>query len=201
MQGSGSGAPIHPVSALEAEISRVLAELAQLRGVGQEADLPCGPSVKRVCRTGERVPIPPIPTLVPAELSAWLEERLSDDQRDAQLSALPPPWRAVGARCGLRGERVGEASNPGPRLLRRYRRGMKSARAVEISSEEEPLVPVRNVVPRLVGETVTTSPLETVPASQSDLATVGVQHSVDVPFVSNSFPVGTRGARAHLAGS
>ena len=32
-------------------------------------------SVKRVCRTGERVPIPPTPTLVPAELSAWLEER------------------------------------------------------------------------------------------------------------------------------
>ena len=110
-----------------------------------------------------------------------------DDRRDAQLSFLPPPWRAVRARYALRGERVGEASNPGPRLLWRYRRGMNSTRAVEISSEDEPLVPVRNVVPRLVGgETVATSLLETVLASQSDLATVGVQHSVDVPVVSNS---------------
>ena len=111
------------------------------------------------------------------------------------MSALQPPWRAVRARNGLRGERVGEASNPGPRLLRRYRRGMNSTCAVEISSEEEPLVPVRNVVPRLVGgESVATNPscLETVPASQSDLATVGVQHSADVPLVSNSLPVRTR---------
>ena len=78
MHWSGSGVPINPVSALEAELSRVRAELAQLREAGQEADLPCGPSVKRVCRTGERVPIPPMPTLVPAELSAWLEERHSE---------------------------------------------------------------------------------------------------------------------------
>ena len=49
-----------------------------------------------------------------------------------------------------RDDRVGEASNPGPCLLRRYRRGMNPTRAVKISSEE-PLVPVRNVVPRLVG--------------------------------------------------
>ena len=67
----------------------------------------------------------------------------------AQLSVLPLLWRAVGARYGLRGERIGEASNPGP-CLRRYRRGMNSTRAVEISSEEELLVSVRNVVPRLV---------------------------------------------------
>ena len=149
MQSSGSVAQIDPVSALEAELSRVRAELVQLKGVGQETDLPCGPSVKRVCRTGERVPIPPMPTLVPPELSAWLEERHSriarridarrqhscsgiehqvvgrsrahgrDDRVDAQLSVLRPPWRAVGARYGLRGERTGEASKPGPRLLRR----------------------------------------------------------------------------------
>ena len=64
-----------------------------------------------------------MPTLVAAELSAWLEERHSelhdaflqgdntrvntevvgrnrahggDDRRDAQLSVLLPPWRAVG---------------------------------------------------------------------------------------------------------
>ena len=35
-------------------------------------------SVKRVCRTWERVPILPMPTLVPAELSAWLETRYSE---------------------------------------------------------------------------------------------------------------------------
>ena len=78
MQGSGSVAQIDPVSALEAELSRVRAELVQLKGVGQETHLPFGPSVKRVCRTGERVPILPMPTLVPAELSAWLEERHSE---------------------------------------------------------------------------------------------------------------------------
>ena len=40
------------------------------------------------------------------------------------------------------------------------------------------------MVPRLVGsETVTTSLLQTVLASQSKLANVGVQHSVDVPLV------------------
>ena len=76
MQGSGSVAQIDPVSALEAEVSRVRAELAQLRGVGQEADLRCGPSVKRVCHTGWRVPIPPMPT--PEELSSWLEEGHSE---------------------------------------------------------------------------------------------------------------------------
>ena len=60
------------------ELSRVRAELVQLKGVGQETDIPFGPSVKRVCRTGERVPILPMPTPVPAELSAWLEERHSE---------------------------------------------------------------------------------------------------------------------------
>ena len=69
---------------------------------------------------------------------------------------------------------------------------MNSTRAVEFSSDEDPLVPVRDLVPRLVGsETVPTNPLETVPASQSDLATVGVQHSVDVPLVSYFLPVRT----------
>ena len=70
---------------------------------------------------------------------------------------------------------------------------MNSTRAVEISSEEEPLVPVRNMVPHLVdGETVATSLLETVRSSQSDLVPVGVQRSVDFPHVSNPLPVRTR---------
>ena len=63
------------MSAFNAELSRVRAELAQLREVGQEANLPCGPSVKRVCRTEDLFPFPPMPTVVPPELSAWLEER------------------------------------------------------------------------------------------------------------------------------
>ena len=75
---------------------------------------------------------------------------------------------------------------------------MNSSRAVEISFEEKPLVPVRNVVPRLVGgETVATILLKTVPASQSDSATISVQHSVDVSLVSNSLPVRTRVERDH----
>ena len=37
------------VTALEAELSRVYAGLAQLKG-GVDSDAPCGPSVKRLCR-------------------------------------------------------------------------------------------------------------------------------------------------------
>ena len=67
-----------PVTALEAELSQVRAELAQLKG-GVDPDAPCGPSVKRPCRTGEvRGAIPAMPTLVPAELNLWLEERHAD---------------------------------------------------------------------------------------------------------------------------
>ena len=36
-------------------------------------------------------------------------------------------------------------SHPGPPLLRRYRRGRNAARAVENSSDEEPLVGVESV--------------------------------------------------------
>ena len=72
-----------PVAVLEAELSRARAELAQLKGA--DPDAPCGPSVKRPCRTGEgRGCIPPMPTLVPAELNMWLEDRHAD-LRDALL--------------------------------------------------------------------------------------------------------------------
>ena len=73
-----------PVAVLEAELSRARAELAQLKG-GVDPDASCGPSVKRPCRTGEvRGGIPAMPTLVPAELNMWLEERHAD-LRDALL--------------------------------------------------------------------------------------------------------------------
>ena len=73
-----------PVAVLEAELSRARAELAQLKG-GMDPDASCGPSVKRPCRTGEvRGGIPAMPTLVPAELNMWLEERHAD-LRDALL--------------------------------------------------------------------------------------------------------------------
>ena len=71
-----------PVAVLEAELAR--AELAQLKG-GVDRDAPCGSSVKRPCRTGEvRGAVPAMPTLVPAELNMWLEERHADF-RDALL--------------------------------------------------------------------------------------------------------------------
>ena len=68
----------------EAELSRARAELAQLKG-GVDPDAPCGPSVKRPCRTGEvRGGIPAMSTLIPADLNMWLEERHAD-LRDALL--------------------------------------------------------------------------------------------------------------------
>ena len=52
-----------PVAVLEAELSRARAGLAQLKGV--DPDAPCGPSVKRPCRTGEgRGCIPAMPSRV-----------------------------------------------------------------------------------------------------------------------------------------
>ena len=45
-------------------------------------------------------------------------------------------WRWVIARCGFRGVRVGEASHPGPRLLRRLGRGWSWGARAEISDEE-----------------------------------------------------------------
>ena len=132
-----------PVTALEAELSRVRADLAQLKG-GVNPDAPCGPSVKRPCRAGQvRGAIPAMPTLVPAELNLWLEERHADlheallkgdsnraleltakwsdgvgvggdVRRDAPMSAEAKQCRRLMAKYGFRGQRIGEASNPGP---------------------------------------------------------------------------------------
>ena len=57
------------------------------------------------------------------------------------------------SKYGLRGTRVGEASNPGPPRLRRLRRGTSSngPSPVAVSSDEEPLVRPnmgRDVLPR-----------------------------------------------------
>ena len=191
MQGSGSVAQFDPVSALEAELSRVRAELVQLKG-GRTRDrspiwtqCQTGLPYRGACSdsshadtTSSRV------ECMVGRTSFRIARRIDarrhscsgiehqvvgrsrahgrDDRRDAQLSVLRPTWRAVGARYGLRGERIGEASNPGPRLLRSYRRG---TRAVDISSDEEPFF--RNVVPRLV-----TTCVEMVHGSQKDLATL-----------------------------
>ena len=62
-------------------------------------------------------------------------------------------WRLVNARYGFRGERVGEASHPGPPLLRRLRSGRGRVVPADISSDEKPLVRHvhRHVVPRIAG--------------------------------------------------
>ena len=64
--------PVDPTSSLEAEFARVRAELAQLKGAGTDPDAPCVPVVKRTCRMGDGRAV------IPAELSAWLEERHAD---------------------------------------------------------------------------------------------------------------------------
>ena len=80
---------VNPVAELEAELSRVRAQLVQLQSSRPDPEVPCGPNVKRPCLSGQgRVGIPPMPTLVPAELSAWLSERHSD-LHDALINGDP----------------------------------------------------------------------------------------------------------------
>ena len=56
-----------------------MSQLQAQIGQGPVQDAPCGPVVKRTCRSGQgRGPVPVMPRLVPAELSVWLEERHAD---------------------------------------------------------------------------------------------------------------------------
>ena len=49
---------------------------AKLDAQGQDPDVPCVPTVKRFCRSGQgHVQVPFMPNSIPAELSTWLEER------------------------------------------------------------------------------------------------------------------------------
>ena len=87
-------------------------------------------------------PVPHMPGLVPAKLAQWMEDRQADLQEALSLddtsrileltSKLSEGGRTVGgderwhvamtSRYGLRGVRVGEASNPGPVQTRSTRR-------------------------------------------------------------------------------
>ena len=82
------------------------------------------------------------------------------------------------ARCGLRATRVGEASHPGPQLFRRSRtRGGRRRQIVVVSSDEEPLVPARNVVVRVqatqIDPEVSQTIPSTIPATPESLAHAG----------------------------
>ena len=74
---------------------------------------------------------------------------LESSQVWSEMRCDLPCCVSVCARYGLWGVRVGEASNPGPPSLRRYRRGRHAF--VLDSSDEEQLVCNRNVVPRVFG--------------------------------------------------
>ena len=70
------------------------------------------------------------------------------------------------SRYGLRGARVGEASNPGPRLLRRHP-GARGAARTLVDSDEEPLLHASRTI------SVSHSVLSTVPASHDALCETG----------------------------
>ena len=60
-------------------LRELVSQLQAQTGQGPVQDVPCGPVVKRTCWSGQgRGPVPDMPRLVPAELSAWLEERHAD---------------------------------------------------------------------------------------------------------------------------
>ena len=69
------------------------------------------------------------------------------------------------SRYGLRGVRIGEASHPGSRLLRRYR-GSKGGVVVS-SDDDAPLLcqDLRNVVPRMEGSVSVSDIVQTIPDS------------------------------------
>ena len=70
------------------------------------------------------------------------------------------------SRYGLRGVRIGEASHPGPRLLRRYR-GSRGGVAAS-SDDDAPLLSqdLRNVIPRMEGS-VSVSDIDVAPGLES----------------------------------
>ena len=98
------------------------------------------------------------------------------------------------SRYGLRGSRVGEATNPGPSQWRRLRRGSQSRLGqspVDVSSDQEPLVRPnmgRDVLPR-VGEgrrsvaVPLTEPHSTVPPTVSPVPN---RVEVECPFLRPS---------------
>ena len=126
----------------------------------------------------------PMPvTRVPRELSEWsqacheelgqalvtgnetrvmeLSSRLSDGAaKMSELMGVMVRWSWLVGRTvrtwGYRGVRVGEASHPGPRLLRRYPRARGGAPTV-VDSDEEPLLHA--------SDTIVVSQLSTLPAS------------------------------------
>ena len=109
-------------------------------------------------------------------------ERCREDGRDDRRSdnAIMIEERRH-SRYGLRGVRIGEASHPGPRLLRRYPGGF--CRVHDVSSDEEPLIPSsRNVVPRLSGVD------STIPATPRALVQVGRELSPAVTEAETVLP-------------
>ena len=127
---------------------------AKITGFGESfTSTSCGPVAKRPCRSAQgRVLV----LAIPAELSAWLEERHADlhvalvngdNVRVLELTSLLSEGAErlvvdrghvsmrTSARYGLRASRVGEASNPGPPLTRLCRMG-RPLDPVEVNSSE-----------------------------------------------------------------
>ena len=76
--------PPPPPPGTNAEVQRLqdLVSHLQAKLCGRDPDIPCGPVAKRPCRAAQgRVPV----LSIPAELSAWLEERHAD-LRDALVN-------------------------------------------------------------------------------------------------------------------
>ena len=96
--------------------------------------------------------IPPMPTLVPAELDNWMQDLQvelqsamnSGDQRRV-VDVSTKLAEAIRHQCGLKGVRVGEADNPGPSRRRRTQRLRALPRVCDSDSELED--DHRNVVP------------------------------------------------------
>ena len=76
---------------------------AKLDAQSQDPDVPCVPTVKRFCRSGQgHVQVPLVPNSIPVELSIWLEERHAE-MHDALMNRETPRVLELSSRLSQRG--------------------------------------------------------------------------------------------------
>ena len=104
-------APSAPSDALS-EVQRLQDLVSQLQAKidaqGQDPDVPCVPTVKRFCRSGQgHVQVPLMPNSIPAELSIWLEERHAE-MHDALMNGETTRVLELSSRLSEGAERLME---------------------------------------------------------------------------------------------
>ena len=111
-KGGGSPPVQHHVSHVSEGSTRVQELVSQLQAKldaqSQDPDVPCVPTVKRFCRSGQgRVQVPLMPNSIPVELSTWLEERHAE-MHDALMNGETARVLELSSRLSEGAERDGD---------------------------------------------------------------------------------------------